>query len=109
MGEDDFYVDANHAHDLATSRSITGIMVILNNKPIRWISKLQNSVKTSTYGSELVASKIAMELNLEVRYMLRILGVALDTPALMLGDNVSVVLNTSVPSSVLILQFYIIT
>jgi hypothetical protein len=33
--------------------------------------------------------------------MLRSLGVALDGPALMLGDKMSVFLNTSVPSSVL--------
>jgi hypothetical protein len=58
-------------------------------------------VKTSTYGSELVASRIATELIIEIRYMLRSLGVALDGPALMLGDNMSVVLNTTVPSSVL--------
>jgi hypothetical protein len=58
-------------------------------------------VETSTYGSELVASMVATELILEVRYMLRSLGVALDEPALMLGDNMSVVLNTTVPLSVL--------
>jgi hypothetical protein len=29
------YVDADHAHDLVTRRSITGILVMLNNKPIR--------------------------------------------------------------------------
>jgi hypothetical protein len=40
-----------------------------------------------------------MELILEVRYMLWSLGVVLDGPALMLGDNMSVVLNTTVPSS----------
>jgi hypothetical protein len=33
--------------------------------------------------------------------MLRSLGVVLDGPALILGDNMSVVLNTTVPSSVL--------
>ena len=33
--------------------------------------------------------------------MLRLLGVTLDGPTLMLGDNMSVVLNTTVPSSVL--------
>jgi hypothetical protein len=36
-----------------------------------------------------------------MRYMLRSLGVALDGLALMLGDNMSVVLNSTVPSSVL--------
>ena len=33
--------------------------------------------------------------------MLRSLGVTLDGPSMVLGDNMSVVLNTSVPSSVL--------
>jgi hypothetical protein len=58
-------------------------------------------VETSTYCSELVASRIATELILEIRCMLRLLGVALDEPALMLGDNMSAVLNTTVTSSVL--------
>ncbi len=80
------YVDADHAHDLVTRRSITGVLIMLNNTPIRWVSKRQKTVETSTYGSELVASRIATELILEVRYMLRSLGVALDGPTLMLGD-----------------------
>jgi hypothetical protein len=95
------YVDADHAHDLVTRRSITGILVMLNNTPIRWISKCQKTVETSTYGSELVASKDTTELILEIRDMCRSLGVSLDGPALMFGDNMSVVLNTTVPSSVL--------
>jgi hypothetical protein len=33
------YVDADHTHDLFTRISITGILVMLNNTPIRWISK----------------------------------------------------------------------
>jgi hypothetical protein len=45
--------------------------------------------------------QVATELIVEVRYMLRSLRVSLDGPALMLGDNMSVVLNTTVPSSVL--------
>jgi hypothetical protein len=95
------YVDADHAHDLVTRRSITGILVMLNNTPVRWVSKRQKTAETSTYGSELVSSRIATELILEVRYMLRSLGVVLDRPTLMLGDDMSVVLNTSVPSIVL--------
>jgi hypothetical protein len=65
------------------------------------VSKRQKTVETSTYGSELVASRIATELILEVRFMLRSLGVDLDGPTLMFGDNLSMVLNTSVPSSIL--------
>jgi hypothetical protein len=48
-----------------------------------------------------LASRLATELILEVRYMLCSLGVAFNEPALMLGDNMSVVLNTTVPSNVL--------
>jgi hypothetical protein len=95
------YVDADHAHNLVTRRSITGILVMLNNMPIIWISKRQKTVETSTYGSELEASRIATELILEIRYMLRSLGVAFDEPALMLGDNMSLFLNTTFLSSVL--------
>jgi hypothetical protein len=72
---------------------------MLNNTPIIWISNHQKTVETSTYGSELVASRIGTEaeLILEIRYMLRSLGVALDGPALMLGDKISVFLNTTFP------------
>jgi hypothetical protein len=45
------YVDADHAHNLVTRRSITGILVMLNNTPIRWISKRQKTDETSIYGS----------------------------------------------------------
>jgi hypothetical protein len=65
------YVDADHAHDLVTRISIIGILVMLNNTPIRWVSKRQKTLETSTYGSKLVASRNATELILEVRYMLR--------------------------------------
>ena len=95
------YVDADNPHDLVTRRSKIGILMMLNNKPIRWVSKHQKTAETSAYGSELVASRVATELVLEVRFMLRSLGMVLDGPTLMLGDNMSVVLNISVPSSVL--------
>jgi hypothetical protein len=95
------YIDADHRYDLVTRRSIIGILVMMNNTPIIWIYKRQKTVETSTYGSELVASRDATELIVEVSYMIRSLGVSLDGPGLMLGDNMSAVLNTTVPSSVL--------
>jgi hypothetical protein len=58
--------DADHAHDLVIRRSITGILVRLNKMPSRWISKRQKKVETSNYGSELVASRVATELILEI-------------------------------------------
>ena len=93
------YKDADHAHDLVTRRSVTGVLMFLNNMPITWLSKRQKTVETSTYGSELVAARMATELIIEYRYTLRTFGVPIDGPTLLLGDNMSVLLSTSVPSS----------
>jgi hypothetical protein len=93
------FVDDDHAHDVVTRRSVTGILLLVNNMPVSWVSKRQKTVETSTYGSELVAARIATDLIIETRYNLRMLGVPLDGPALLLGDNSAVVINTSVPSS----------
>ena len=95
------YVDADHAHDMVTRRSVTGIIVKINGMIVRTISKRQKTVESSTYGSELVASRIAVDSIIELRFALRALGVPIDGPTMMLGDNKSVVLNTSIPSSVL--------
>ena len=95
------YVDADHAHDKVTRRSVTGLILFVNGTPVKWLSKRQKTVETSTYGSELVAARVATEAIMEYRYNLRMLGVEVDGPALMLGDNMSVILNTTVPSSML--------
>ena len=58
-------------------------------------------VETSTYGSELVAARVAVEFVIEARYKLRMLGVPLEETSLLIGDNMSVVLNTTLPSSML--------
>jgi hypothetical protein len=77
------------------------ILLFVNNTPVQWYLKRQKTVETSTYGAELMAARIATDMIIEMRYVLRMLGVRVDGPALMLGDNNSVVLNTSVPSSTL--------
>ena len=94
-------VDADHARDQVTRRSVTGIILFVNNMPLIWITKRQKTVETSTYGAELVAARMATETLLEVRYKLRMLGVPVEETSVMMGDNMSVVLNTTLPSSVL--------
>ena len=102
MGEEaqlTVYVDADHARDQVTRRSVTGIILLVNNTPLIWVSKRQKTVETSTYGSELVAARLAIDLIIEMRYKFRMLGVKLEKQTLMVGDNMSVVLNTTIPSS----------
>ena len=95
------FVDANHAGNSVTRRSHTGILIFVQNSPILWFSKRQNTVETSTFGSEMVAMRIAKEMIVALRYKLRMFGVPINGPANIFCDNQGVVKNTSIPSSTL--------
>ena len=95
------FVDTNHAGNIVTRRSHTGILLYLQNSPIIWLSRRQNTVETSTFGSEFVALRTARDLIISVRFKLRMFGVPLDGPAQVFCDNQGVVMNTSIPESVL--------
>jgi hypothetical protein len=92
-------VDASHADDLITRRSVTGYVIMIGNAIIRWYSKRQNTIESSTYGSELVAMRIAVEALLDIRYKLRMMGLSFEPTSNMLCDNYSVVINTQLPTS----------
>ena len=68
---------------------------------MEWFCKKQATVETATCGSEFVAAKQATEQILGLRTTLRYLGVPVDGPSRLFGDNGSVVANASVPHSVL--------
>jgi hypothetical protein len=95
------YVDADHAGDLVSRRSRTGVLIYLNYSPIIWYTKKQNSVETSTFGSEFTALKTAVELIKGLRYKLYMLGIPIDGHTHVLVDNMSVVSNTTAPESTL--------
>ena len=95
------YADANHGNCLVTRRSTTGIIVCINKTPIYTHSKRQNTIETSTYGTEFVASRIAVEKILEYRYKCRMLGIKITKPSILLLDNEAVVKNVTLPSSTL--------
>jgi hypothetical protein len=95
------FVDANHAGNVVTRRSHTGLIIFVQNAPIIWYSKKQNTVESSTFGSELVALRVARDLISALRIKLRLFGVPLKGPANVLCDNLGVVKNTSIPESTL--------
>ena len=66
---------------------------------IDWYLKRQATVETASYGSEMVARKIAVEQTKEIRYVLRSIGVPIEGPSIMFGDNKSVVKSTMIPNS----------
>ena len=49
------FVDASQASNKVTYRSHTGIFILLNNAPVVWYSKQQNTVESSILGSQFVA------------------------------------------------------
>jgi hypothetical protein len=95
------FVDSDHAGNLATRRSQTGILIFLNKSPITWFSKRQNTVESSTFGSEFVALRVATEMVEALRYKLRMFGIPIDGSTDVLCDNQSVVTSSSVPESTL--------
>ena len=91
------FVDSDHAGNVITRRSHTGIIIYLNLAPIIWYSKKQNNVESSTFGAEFIAAKTALEITEGLRYKLRMLGVPLEGPARVFCDNEAVVKSGSHP------------
>jgi len=95
------FVDADHASNVVTRRSHTGTLIFLNGAPITWYSKRQNTVESSTFGSEFVAMRTAVDMIEALRYKLRMFGIPIDGPSDVFCDNQSVVTNSSIPESTL--------
>ena len=56
------YVYSNNAGKMKNRRSHFGIIVYVNNAPIIWVSKLQNIVEASIFGSDFVSIRISTEI-----------------------------------------------
>jgi hypothetical protein len=68
---------------------------------IDWYSKRQNTVESSSFGSEFIALRIATEKLEALRYKLRMMGIPIDGPANVFCDNESVVKSSTRPESTL--------
>ena len=95
------FVDADHAGCRVSRRLHSGVLIYINRAPIIWFLKRQNTVESSTFGSEFVAMKQAVELVEGLRYKLRMMGVEVDGPTNLFCDNEAVVTNTTRPESTL--------
>ena len=103
-----FFVDANHAGDKTSRRSMTGILIFCNISPIIWNSKRQNGVETSTFGSEFTTMKNSVELISALRYKMRMFGVPIDGSNHIFCDNEAVYKNAPTPKSQLSKKHHII-
>jgi hypothetical protein len=94
-------VDADHASDTVTRRSRTGFLVWINCSLVYFWSKKQTSVEISSFGAEFVAMKQCCEYLRGLRYKLRMMGIPVNGPCYICGDNKSVLANTTEPGSTL--------
>ena len=82
---------------MATGRSVSGILHLINQTPFEWYSKKQSTVETATYGSEFTAARLAVDQIMSHRILLRYLGVPVQQTTYMFGDNQSVVNSSTIP------------
>ena len=91
------FVDSNFGHCNITECSTTGTIHMLNKTPIEWFIKRQSTVKTSTYDTEFVSARTCTEQIISLRYQLRMMGIPIDGPSYMFGDNEGVVKSSTIP------------
>ena len=68
-------------------RSHSWILIYVNNEMVKFYSKIQNTVESSSFGLGLVALIIATDMTEALRYMLSTFGVNLEGPSEIYCDN----------------------
>ncbi|KAL7537428.1 hypothetical protein ACHAWF_005758, partial [Thalassiosira exigua] len=95
------FCDSDHASNVVTRRSHSGILLFAQNALICSYNKKQKTVEANTYGAELVATRIARDMIVELRLKLKSIRVPMVGPANVFFDNQRVVKNRSIPESML--------
>ena len=95
------FVDSDIAANPVTRHSQTGLLLFVNRAPVTWFSRRQHTVETSTFGSEFITMKTAVEHVEALRYKLRMFGIPMEGPTNVFCDNEAVFKNTSIPDSTL--------
>jgi hypothetical protein len=85
------YQDANLFHDLVTGHSMTGILHMLHQTPIHWFS--------NTKVMSNLAARTATEQIIDLHYTHCMMGVSIEGPSWMFGDNLSVITSSTIPES----------
>lgn len=85
------YADSNLMHNIFDGKAVTGILHFVNQTPFDWYSKKQATPEVATFSTEELAARTAIEQSHSNRLTFMYLGVPIDGPSILLGDNESVV------------------
>ena len=80
-------LDAAHATDLKTRRSVTGIALFYGGAVVAWKSRLQATVSTSSTEAEFLAAVHCAKMAIHLRSVLRELDALKEGPTRLLIDN----------------------
>ena len=94
-------MDADHAGYQIIQCSHTSVLLFVCHVRIICHLKQQNTVETSTFGSEFIAAKTATEMIQALQCKLCMMGIPIDGPTNMFCDNAAVVRNSTMPESTL--------
>jgi hypothetical protein len=81
------FTDSDYGTDSTNGKSVSGMVFMMNGGPICWKSKQQDTVAQSTCEAELIAATVVAREAMWLRKLLPELGVALQGPVLVKGDN----------------------
>jgi hypothetical protein len=81
------FLDAAHATDLKSRRSVTGLIVVLCGAAITWKSRLQATVATSSTEAEFLAAVLTAKIVKYLRSVLHELGYLRLGPSPLYVDN----------------------
>ena len=95
------FVDASFARDPYLRRSTGGTIHFINSAPIKWKFGKQGTVETSVYGAEFTALRRAVEETIALRLFLRSIGVPIEGPTIIFGDNLAVLKSAAIPEVIL--------
>ena len=95
------FCDAAFAGNLVTRRLQTSILLLINNAPMLWCSKRQNTVEASTFCSEFITLRVGCEMNDGLRFKFCMMGIPIQGPTNTYCDNEVVVSNSSLVESIL--------
>ena len=81
------YVDASHASDIDTRRSITGYIFFISGGPVSWRSRMQTFVALSSMEAEYMEASAATQEAMWQARLLEQMGMRVDLPIKLYEDT----------------------
>ena len=95
------FIDSGLHHCKVTGKVSTGVLQFVNQTPVDWGAWKQSTVERTTYGAEFVAARIGTDRIIDLQFTLQAMGVPVEEPSWMFGDNHSVLTSSTIPHSVM--------